>query len=720
MGTWVAVWRLALFFLLVPRQGADCGHNRCCFQDLPYPDTDSGSLPGSATGPKDLSCYRIPGEGYECSWQYEGPVAGVSHFLRCCRQRCCYFPAGPATGLQFSEQDGVHVLEDVTLWVESRSANRTEKSPSITLKLYAWVRYDPPEEPFSLLRAPGQLQVQWEAQGQPDGVQVQFRRRTPSSPWMSGDCGPQSDRSTESCLCPLEMDVAQELQLRRRRWLLGSGTPGGPWSSWGSSMCVPPERPPQPEVRLAVEPLRGDGKRILTVHGKPPPLALPEGCRDLEARGAEVTYFIHLHMLSCVCKASATRTLRLGKRPLLSAAAYNVTLLTRDRFGTRSSPGQTWHIPADTHTEIGTLNVSMGPQGTILTWPARAQDTTYCIEWRLQRQGAGPAGCRLTEAAGGDPGPTASAGMDTNSWTPGAGDMEQEDCYHVMVFASAHPEKPTSWTTVLSTYHFGGNASLAGTPHHVSVRNHSHDSVTVAWAPSPLSACPGVLKKYTVRCRDEEKGRVSEQSQDPTKTQLTLRGLRAGAVYSVQVRADTAWLRGAWSPPQRFRVEVRGSPVAVVLASLGSFVSVLLLGVVGYLGLTKAAQLLCPPLPTPRASTAIQIPGSPGHQPWLWTSPEDFPEEVYPQQALTVLEPSSWDTGEVTEALEEKPEPPLGAPHLALDEQPRTQPQGQVGGLGAHGPGTHGAARLPLLPGVILQGPPLRDPWWTWGPERDK
>lgn len=70
--------------------------------------------------------------------------------------------------------------------------------------------------------------------------------------------------------------------------------------------------------------------------------------------------------------------------------------------------------------------------------------------------------------------------------------------------------------------------------------------------------------------------------------------------------------------------------------------------------------------------------------------------------------------------MEEKPEPPLGAPRLALDEQAGTQPQGQEGGLGAHGPGRHGAPRLPLLPGVILQDPPLRDPWWAWGPERDK
>lgn len=41
-----------------------------------------GFPPGSATGPRALSCYRMFGSCYECSWEYEGPAAGVKHFLR--------------------------------------------------------------------------------------------------------------------------------------------------------------------------------------------------------------------------------------------------------------------------------------------------------------------------------------------------------------------------------------------------------------------------------------------------------------------------------------------------------------------------------------------------------------------------------------------------------------------------------------------------------------
>nr|XP_011751766.1 interleukin-12 receptor subunit beta-1 isoform X6 [Macaca nemestrina] len=587
--TWVVP--LLLLFLR-SRQGAACGTSECCFQDPPYSDADSGS----ASGPRDLSCYRISSAGYECSWQYEGPTAGVSHFLRCCLSsgRCCYFATGSATRLQFSDQAGVSVLHTVTLWVESWARNRTEKSPEVTLQLY----------------------------------------------------------KSESCLCPLEMNVAQEFQLRRRRL----GSQGSSWSKWSSPVCVPPENPPQPQVRFSVEQLGRDGRRRLTLKEQPTQLELPEGCQG-PAPGAEVTYQLQLHMLSCPCKAKATRTLPLEKMPYLSGAAYNVAVISSNRFG--PGPNQTWHIPADTHTEPVALNISIGTNGTTMYWPARAQSTTYCIEWQPVGQEGSLATCNLTAPQDPDP-----AGMATYSWSRESGAMGQEKCYHITIFASAHPKKLTLWSTVLSTYHFGGNASAAGTPHHVSVKNHSLDSVSVDWAPSLLSTCPGVLKEYVVRCRDEDSNQVSEHPVQPTETQVTLSDLRAGVAYTVQVRADTAWLRGAWSQPQRFSIKVQVSDWFIFFASLGSFLSILLVGVLGYLGLNRATRHLCPPLPTPCASSAIQFPA--GKETWQWINPVDFQEEASLQEALVVE--MSWDKGERTELLE-KAELPEGAPELALDTQ---------------------------------------------------
>nr|XP_055228116.1 interleukin-12 receptor subunit beta-1 isoform X7 [Gorilla gorilla gorilla] len=592
--TWVVP---LLFLFLLSRQGAACRTSECCFQDPPYPDADSGS----ASGPRDLRCYRISSDRYECSWQYEGPTAGVSHFLRCCLSsgRCCYFAAGSATRLQFSDQAGVSVLYTVTLWVESWARNQTEKSPEVTLQLYNSVKYEPPLGDIKVSKLAGQLRMEWETPDNQVGAEVQFRHRTPSSPWKLGDCGPQDD-DTESCLCPLEMNVAQEFQLRRRRL----GSQGGSWSKWSSPVCVPPENPPQPQVRFSVEQLGQDGRRRLTLKEQPTQLELPEGCQGL-APGTEVTYRLQLHMLSCPCKAKATRTLHLGKMPYLSGAAYNVAVISSNQFG----PGlnQTWHIPADTHTEPVALNISVGTNGTTMYWPARAQSTTYCIEWQPVGQDGGLATCNLTAPQDPDP-----AGMATYSWSRESGAMGQEKCYYITIFASAHPEKLTLWSTVLSTYHFGGN----------------------------------------------------EHPVQPTETQVTLSGLRAGVAYTVQVRADTAWLRGVWSQPQRFSIEVQVSDWLIFFASLGSFLSILLVGVLGYLGLNRAARHLCPPLPTPCASSAIEFPG--GKETWQWINPVDFQEEASLQEALVVE--MSWDKGEKTEPLE-KTELPEGAPELALDTE---------------------------------------------------
>ncbi|XP_045441771.1 interleukin-12 receptor subunit beta-1 [Pipistrellus kuhlii] len=696
-------WRVAilvpLLFLSLPWQCAEaCGASRCSFQDPPYQNADSGPPPGLAAGARGLSCYRTLDGCYECSWEYEGPAAGVSHFLRFCLRpgHCCYFSAGAATRLEFSDQDGVPVLDNVTLWVESRAANRTETSPKVTLILYrSSVKYDPPPEDLRVSLAAGQLRLEWEPPARQDGAEVQARRRTPDGPWKLGDCGPQDDAGLERCLCPLETDEAQEVQLRRRQ--LGPGALPGPWSNWSSPVCVPPEPPPQPEVLLLVKPLGRNGRRQVALQRQLPRLRLPEGCRG-PASGAQVTYELQLHMLSCPCKTQAVRnlTLHLQRTLSLSGAAYNLTLVPRSRFG--SGPSQSWHIPADTHAEPGALNISARANGTTMSWPAGTPGLTYCIEWQPLGQDESPANCTLTEPSDPDSSGTAAPHWSWASRAPSA-------CYRITIFSSARPWKPTSWSTVLSTYHFEGNASEAGSPQQVSVQKVGPDWVSVAWTPSPLSSCPGVLQKYVVRCRDEDSAQVTELPVNATETQATLAGLRAGTAHSVQVRADTATLRGAWSQPQRFRTDDPPSELSIFLASLGSFLSILLLGVLGYFSLNRAWPHLCPPLPTPCASTAVQFPSSQGKQAWQWTSPADFQEEEEEalKEALVVTMPCG--KGEVADLhtpgpLPDRTELPWGALEPAQDAELSLEDGRQGPGppeAGQEGSSARAAGRSPLL-----------------------
>ncbi|XP_033615282.1 interleukin-12 receptor subunit beta-1 [Fukomys damarensis] len=645
-----------------------CGSGLCRYQDPPYPDADSDS----ATGPRDLSCYRVfDHKGhYACSWRYDGPQDAVSHFLRCWLKKpkqdlknketekaedraqcdgpgfskakpgfssvappsasqvggpefdpgtknkeaaakqdgerrrlssatpsrsvhrsCCYFSADKATQVQFSEQDGVSVHSNVTLWVESRAANRTERSPAVTLRLseLEWVRYDPPVRAARMSLSRGGLRMEWENPGE-DRAQMQFRRRTPSSSWelvslswIEGDTACLGAPHLCSCRRP-------------------TGSAPGLW-----------------DTRLPPQPL------------------LPDGCHGAEP-GAQVTYFLWLRMRSCPCQAKATRTLRLEKRKIfLSGGAYDVAVLSQTRLGW--GPNRTWLIPAvpavpAAHRDLGALNASVGAGGSTVRWTVRAPGGTHCVEWQPLGGDVAP-NCTVLPPR--EPGP---AGSVTHSWSPALGVTRQDQCYQVTIFSSVRPEKATAWSTVLSTYYFWGNASVAGTPLRVSVRSHGEDSAAVAWSPSLLQGCPGILAAYAVGCVEDggrqavlrNKSPLTEWLVAPSETQVTLQGLRPGVTYTVQVRADTAWLKGSWSLSQSFSLAPQVSRVPILSVSLGSFVTILLLGVLGYLGLSRFVQHLWPPLPTPCASTAVAFPTSQGEK-CPWSAPVDFADEASPPEA---------------------------------------------------------------------------------------
>ncbi|XP_049983601.1 interleukin-12 receptor subunit beta-1 isoform X4 [Alexandromys fortis] len=692
-----------LIFLLFIQLGVSC--RDCCFErPPPYPDGDSGFL----SRPRNLSCYRISGAEYECSWQYDGAEDNVTHFLRCCfgGGRCCYFPAGKSRTVQFSEQAGVPVLSNVTFWVESRLNNWTMKSLEISLYLSHWIKFNHPLGNVKVSRSDGQLRLDWNVSDEVP-AEVQFRRRTPTTNWTLGGCGPQNDSGLESCLCPSE-NAAQEFQIRRRRWQLSSGAPGGPWSNWSNSVCVPPEPLPQPEVKFLVEPLTQHGRRRLIMQKQSPQPAVPEGCLRVKrgAHGAHVMYLVDVNMLSCLCQHQPSKTVSLGKTLSLSGAAYELAVVTKTRFGRISN--QKWRIPAQDLAETRTLNVSVDGNITSMHWVAQAPDTTYCVERQAQGQDRNHTHCTLiAPPEDGDP-----ARVVTHSWSsePALG---QGRCYRLTVFGSKNPENPVLWSTILSSYFFAGNASAAGTPRHLSVKNHSGDSVFVEWAPSRLSACPGVLMRYVVRCEAEDGEWASaEWLVPPTKTEVTLQGLRSGVVYKVQVRADTAQLRGAWSRPQHFSFEVQISRLSIIFVSLGSFVSVLLLGGLGYIGLNRVAWHLCPPLPTPCASTAVEFPEGQGKQAWLWRSPEDFPEVLCPRETLVVE--VARDAGDGTGSPQAAPAPAL---HTAQSLEDGRQMPGrpEARGLGQHCPrGGLAHERLPLLLGGVTQGAStFGDLWWT-------
>ncbi|XP_060038304.1 interleukin-12 receptor subunit beta-1 isoform X1 [Erinaceus europaeus] len=647
---------LLLFFHLLPRlTGSSCDSIGCCFQDLLPGETGPGPgaprmswaavtgtppTPDSAGpgGPSAPDCYRVLSVGYECSWEFQGAVAGVLHFLRVCMNEsghCCHFPAVNTTSRPFSDQDGVSVLRPVTVWVDTRGPGLALRSPPVTLTLNNWVKYDPPLGAVEVARHGERLLASWEPPDRQEDAEPQARVRVNGGSWELGDCERQQDtgprgRRRELCLLPLAAAQAQELQIRRRR-----RGPRGPWSNWGHSVCVPQKNTTEPPVDVSLTPMGSGGRRRLTLLRQPPQLG--------ELCPPPLDYRVALRMRSCCGPTQAAPWLLAPGQALhllLSGAAYDLTVV-RDP----DTHNQSTSIVAVPPRGAGVQDSSVGANGVLGRWPGLEQGVTYCMEWRLWAQDGEPVSCTVTQAKNWEPADWANHSRVLAAVAPG-----QEACYGVSLLASKRPRKLTSWSTVFFTHHFGGNASAAGTPQLRTVGNISSDSAWVHWEPSPLSACPRVLAGYVLRYWGEDGGQVAEQLVAPTETHVPLYGLQAGTAYTVQVRADTAWRTGIWSQPQRFSTRERGIPRAqlpvssIALVSLGSFLGVLLLGVLGSLGLSRAARHLCPPLPTPWASSAIDFPSSHSKQAWLWISPEDCPEEEAPPEEALVVD-ASWVLG---------------------------------------------------------------------------
>ena len=54
------------------------------------------------------------------------------------------------------------------------------------------VKYDPPPENIKVSKSAGKLRMEWETPARQDGAQVQFRHRTPGSPWKLVSLFPRS------------------------------------------------------------------------------------------------------------------------------------------------------------------------------------------------------------------------------------------------------------------------------------------------------------------------------------------------------------------------------------------------------------------------------------------------------------------------------------------------------------------------------------------------
>ncbi|XP_056676956.1 interleukin-12 receptor subunit beta-1 [Monodelphis domestica] len=430
------------------------------------------SFSGSVVeAPRELRCYRIISSGYECSWQYDGDPTDVTHFLRFCLRNgnCCYFEAGKANRVSFTDQAKVPILQNVTFWVESRVGNWTAMSPKITLVLcrafmpfhmimsVITVKFDPPNEEMTVSKIHDQFMIKWKIPEKQEDAIAEYRYRTWNGTWEQGDCGAQTNSDFEICSLQLEAPVAYEIQLRRHK----KASPTGQWSEWSRSICIPAGVLSlfywfaSSELTLKLDctkPLS-----IPTSESVPFTPEQPRQSRQPQNCVEEVSFSLVLQMLSCPCKPKSKKKMSLEKVIQISGAEYDVIIRTQGTLGPQLN--RTFHIPADPNSgfiqDAGFLNISTSEDNMTMQWFSESGVKSYCIEWYPHTANWTNAACVLKSSR-----KEKDDRKVIYSRDKALGIMDLLKCYQINIYASDQPRNPQSWVTVFSVHHFSGDGTI--------------------------------------------------------------------------------------------------------------------------------------------------------------------------------------------------------------------------------------------------------------------
>uniref|UniRef100_G3W2F7 Interleukin 12 receptor subunit beta 1 n=1 Tax=Sarcophilus harrisii TaxID=9305 RepID=G3W2F7_SARHA len=620
-------WLLLLLLAILTQIGDACRNGECCFQELSFWERDSGSV----EGPRKLLCYRIFPKDFECSWQYNGDPTNVTHFLRCCLRNgdCCYFEAGTTNRVRFTDQAKVSILQNVTFWVESRVGNRITMSPKITVVLARAFKYDPPSGDMVISKLHGRLMIEWKTPEKQENAIAEYRYRTWNGTWEQGDCGGQTNADVETCALQLEGPVAYEIQLRRHK----KDSPTGQWSDWSQSICIPAEILKIPEMNYTVGKLNNSGKRDLILDWEPKQVKQPLNCSE------KVNFSLVLRMVSCSCRPKAKKKMKLEKVIQVSGAEYDAIIQTQGTIGPQLN--RTFHIPAELDSgfiqDAEFLNISTSEENMTMQWFSLERKVRrYCIEWYPHLANWTDAKCALESFQ-----ESKNNRKVTYSWNKAFGIMDLGKCYRINIYASDKPHNPYSWVTVFSVHHFSGDVLKAG-PSHFKVKRIIAHEVTLEWNPSPLSKCPGVLKKYVIYCWDETNNKTIGYDVNASALEYTIGNLSEDTFYTIKIRGITTTTFGAWSEPLRFKLDRKPAhKFPFLLLCVLIFAAIVLVAVPVYFVLKRVKIFLCPPLPNPSISSATKFLAEDMKLVRPWTGSSNTMEDVGLREQLLIIEVSS-------------------------------------------------------------------------------
>ncbi|CAM4629276.1 interleukin-12 receptor subunit beta-1 [Lepidochelys kempii] len=595
------------------------------------------ALSGSAEDP-DLVCYRNCTQcNFICTWRAKPTSGNVTYTLKFCYHStypCKEFKTESSTHCSFPYRT-LRVLQNLTAWVESHSGGRVERTQNITLQLENAIKLDPPlPHRITFSKSSGTLTLtlqqldSWTVRYEPLRREARYRQRNDTE-WTQVECQTRGEykRNNITVICSLETTAACEVQIRHRTAHWSSY-----WSGWSKSIFVPEEIP---EVTYTVGRLGRNGQRNVTFHWQ-----------EAHEEQWKVNYTLAVYMPACRCTVLKKEVPEKDETTLilaLSGAEYHVSMSASNPAG--RGPVRTYHIPPEHRTEMNFLNVTSDGSNVTVQWAAKTNGTFYCFEKQpLEEPQEDQEECSHKQFFE----------KDSNVNT---GSVKPRKCYRIAIHGGG-PEK--HWTFG-SMYHFATNTSFDGPIH---IQNITANSAFLLWKPSPLSQCPGILKKYIICYTSEQDNRTAYQEANSSATHYTLQDLQPGTSYRVGIQAATADRDGSCSPQLLFKTTKLGPNPAewkLNLRYLSIFLGVPILAAFCHFSKKRAKKVLFPPLPNPMDSEAIKFPAEEMSQ----VKPR--PDFVEPSEKVSGTEPL------VTEFTSDKGEPDLNTETHSLHLYTQTE-----------------------------------------------
>ncbi|EMP24071.1 Interleukin-12 receptor subunit beta-1 [Chelonia mydas] len=235
-----------------------------------------------------------------------------------------------------------------------------------------------------------------------------------------------------------------------------------------------------PEVTYTVGRLGRNGQRNVTFHWQ-----------EAHEEQWKVNYTLAVYMPACRCTVLKKEVPEKDETTLilaLSGAEYHVSVSASNPAG--RGPVQTYRIPPEHRTEMNFLNVTSDGSNVTVQWAAKTNGTFYCFEKQpLEEPQEDQEECIHKQFFEKD--------SDVNTGT-----VKPRKCYRIAIHGGG-PEK--HWTFG-SMYLFATNTSFDGPIH---IKNTTANSAFLLWKPSPLSQCPGILKKYIICYTSEQDNRTA-------------------------------------------------------------------------------------------------------------------------------------------------------------------------------------------------------------------